>query len=231
MKIAILSDIHGNDTALKAVLNEARSLNVQRLLVLGDLVGYYYNPDRVLALLSQWPKELIRGNHEEILSRASCDENYLHKIEMKYGKGIKYALENLSAEQIAMLISLPNSSRVVVDGLRLELHHGSPRHSNEYVYPDASLEVLQECASLNTDFVLMGHTHYPFMFTKDGVTIVNPGSVGQARDKGGMASWAVLNTANRSIVFKHTPFDVEVLKDQAMRIDPECPYLWEVLER
>ncbi len=57
MKIGVLSDIHGNHYALKAVLEEARRCGVEYLFILGDLVGYYYYPDEVLKLLEGWPKE------------------------------------------------------------------------------------------------------------------------------------------------------------------------------
>jgi len=70
MKIAILSDIHGNDTALKAVLMEIDKLGVDKILFLGDYVGYYYTPDIIFDLIKDYDKELIKGNHELLLEQA-----------------------------------------------------------------------------------------------------------------------------------------------------------------
>ena len=70
MKIAVLSDIHGNNLALKLVLDEARILGVERLFILGDIVGYYYHPEEVIHLLNDWHKEMIQRNHESMLKDA-----------------------------------------------------------------------------------------------------------------------------------------------------------------
>ena len=67
MKIAVLSDIHGNNFALDDVLKECKLENVEKLLILGDIVGYYYHPELVLKMLSEWEYEIIKGNHEVIL--------------------------------------------------------------------------------------------------------------------------------------------------------------------
>ena len=60
MKIAIMSDIHGNYDALFEVLKIAKKEDVKHLLILGDLVGYYYHPDKILELLSEWNYDIIK---------------------------------------------------------------------------------------------------------------------------------------------------------------------------
>ena len=67
MRIGVLSDIHGNNFALEQVLIEARKEGLTKLLVLGDIVGYYYSPEKALDLLYDWDFLMIKGNHEEIL--------------------------------------------------------------------------------------------------------------------------------------------------------------------
>ena len=71
MKVAVLSDIHGNHYALKEVLNIARNEKVEKLLVLGDIVGYYYHPEKVMDMIKDWDYELIKGNHEILLEKLS----------------------------------------------------------------------------------------------------------------------------------------------------------------
>lgn len=231
MKIAIISDIHGNNVALEAVLNQAKILQVEYLLVLGDLVGYYYYPDIVLDLLASWPKEMVGGNHEKMLAAVLKQPDLRSNIHQKYGSGLEYALNKLSLVDIQMLTSLPENKTIHIDGLKIDLCHGSPWDNNYYVYPDADISVLERCAAVDSDFLFMGHTHYPFIFSANATVVVNVGSVGQARNKGGIASWVILNTLNRSISVKQTYYDVSALVNETKVIDPHISYLWEVLLR
>jgi putative phosphoesterase len=231
MKIAVLSDIHGNTVALAAVLAEVRAAGIERLFVLGDFVGYYYRPDEVLAQLAEFKTSMVRGNHETMMEESQHDDHAAKEVRAKYGSGVAHALQKLSASQIKELLALPETARVTEDGVTFFLCHGSPWDNNEYIYPDASEEVLKKCAGQGTDFVLLGHTHRPFIYTYDDTTVLNPGSVGQPRDVGNLASWAIINTANRSVMPRRTLFDVAPVIEEAQGIDPNVPYLTDVLQR
>jgi len=231
MKVAVLSDIHGNSVALEAVLAEAEKAGVEHLLTLGDFVGYYYRPDEVLAQLAKFNTTMIRGNHETMMEAARDDEQSAEKIRARYGSGVNVALKKLSEEQVAELLALPQTSIVTLDGVRFLLAHGSPWDNNEYIYPDTDEAVHRKCAAEEADFVLLGHTHYPFMYARDGAVVLNPGSVGQPRDTGNSASWAIIDTNNRSVVHKRTMFDITALLEEAERIDPDIQYLRDVLKR
>ena len=67
MRIALLGDIHGNSFALAAVLEAARAAHVEKLLITGDFVGYYFWPREVLDMLDDWDVAAVRGNHEDML--------------------------------------------------------------------------------------------------------------------------------------------------------------------
>jgi putative phosphoesterase len=231
MKIGVLSDIHGNHLALKAVLDDAEQINVEQLLILGDMVGYYYHPDKVLKMLSSWPVKFIQGNHERLLQRFQECENEKKKIEKKYGSGIRYAHEKLNSEQVKHLVELPESRVIQIDELKIQMLHGSPWNKDFYIYPDKITKVLHKFEGFNSDFIFLGHTHYPFVFSRRNQVIANVGSVGQARDRGGLASWVCLDTSNRSLVFKHTPYETSSIIDEVKRIDPDVPYLHQILER
>ena len=231
MKIAVLSDIHGNSVALEAVLAEVSNAGINRLFVLGAFVGYYYNPDKVLAQLAPFETTMIRGNHETMMEVAQYDESSAEKIRAKYGSGVSHALKKLSEMQIKQLLALPETTEVTIYGITFFLCHGSPWDNNEYIYPDASEAVLRKCAAQGVDFVLMGHTHRPFVYTHNGRVVLNAGSVGQPRDTGNLASWAVIDTNNRSIVQRRTMFDITPVAQEAQQIDPAVPYLAEVLKR
>lgn len=231
MKIAILSDIHANHIALDAVYQDLELNGCEKILVLGDLVGYYYNPSYVINKIKNDSRcVVIRGNHEELLFKAIHDESFAVKCHQKYGSGINVAMQTLSEEQFAWLQKLPESITVEFDGVKLGLHHGSDKHINEYIYPDTSAKRLQGVAT-ESDYLFFGHTHYPVIFPNAGCVIVNPGSVGQPRDIGSLASYAILNTDNASIVFRRVPFSNENLIAQSKKKDSHYPYLSEILER
>jgi putative phosphoesterase len=231
MRVAILSDIHGNHLALEAVLNEASKIGVDYLFILGDLVGYYYHPDKVLELIDDWKKEIIQGNHEEMLCQVIKNDNVFDELIGKYGSGIYFAKKLLANNDIDSLIKLPVNIKLIIDDLHIGLYHGSPWDSNYYVYPNADNDIFDKCSSPGADFVFMGHTHYPFINYRKGTVLINVGSVGQARDYGGLASWAILDTENRGVVFKHTPYDPASLINEVKKIDTHLPYLYEVLLR
>ena len=88
MKIAILADIHGNHYALLQVLRKAKQLKVEKILILGDLIGYYYYPEKVLEMLSEWDCKFIKGNHEDLLKEILNNTQLNIKDSMGYGRYI-----------------------------------------------------------------------------------------------------------------------------------------------
>jgi len=231
MKIGILSDIHGNHHALLEVLKEAKKEKIQKLLVLGDVVGYYYHPEEVLSLLSEWDFELIRGNHEDILTNLIQNPSTSEEIRKKYGSGHRHALEKLSKDQLELLRGLPETKAVQLDGISILMSHGSPWSSDLYLYPDTREEVLSKFDLYDYDFILVGHSHYAFCIKRRKCLVVNPGSVGQSRQKGGKAYWAVLNTSNRVVEFRITDFSVTDLVADVLKYDDDVEYNHSVLKR
>ena len=197
MKVAVISDIHGNFDALAAVLEKAENENVTHLLILGDVVGYYYHPDKIMDLLSQWNFDIIKGNHEKILEDLIADSSLSETIRLKYGSGHQEAINKLTQEQLRFLIDLPETKTVQFGQTSLLMCHGSPWSIDYYVYPDCDKEILEKCDSKVHDFVLIGHSHYSFAIRNENSILINPGSVGQSRQTGGKASWCVINTDNQ----------------------------------
>jgi predicted phosphodiesterase len=79
--------------------------------------------------------------------------------------------------------------------------------------------------------VFIGHSHYPFIYKSSNTLLVNIGSVGQLRSKGGDASWGILNTENGTVELKITRYDVRPLLEEVKLIDPDITYLSEILKR
>ena len=231
VRIAVLGDIHGNALALAAALDGAAREGVDALCLTGDYVGYYYHPKEVFALLAPWTKHMVRGNHEDMLARAENDASYLARCTARYGKGLGRALEMLDAGQLASLRALPTRLDLNLDGRQVVLAHGAPWSTDEYLYPDAPEEVWARVAAGGADFVLLGHTHYRHIRQVGDTTVINPGSVGQPRDRSPGACWALLDTGTGGVQLFVEPYDVAAVSDEARRLDPELAYLHEVLNR
>lgn len=232
MKLALLGDIHANDLALEAVLKAAAAYHVDALIVTGDLVGYYFAPAAVLEMLSPWNKYVVRGNHEDMLRRGRSDPDFLADVRRRYGSGIEIALVQLSPDQVEALCTLPHPLALELGGRKILLCHGSPEDLDRYVYPDSDLGGMAGGALDAFDLVVSGHTHYPMeRVLGDNTRLVNPGSVGQPRNRQPGAHWALYDTQSGSVSFQCESYDFSPIQVHARSLHPELPYLADVLER
>jgi predicted phosphodiesterase len=163
MRIAFLSDIHGNAIALDRCLERLQKLHVDASHFLGDAVGYMPAADEVLNRLQREQVHCQQGNHEEMLL---CPTALSRERERIYRLQQTRAL--LEPEQLRMVASWPTSRELTLRGRSLLLVHGSPRSMLDgYVYPDTDLA---EYHRLRHDAVVMGHTHPPFVRQSGGKT-------------------------------------------------------------
>jgi len=231
MNVAIVSDIHANIYALESVFTDIEKNKCRKVLILGDLVGYYYWPKKVISKIRNDPRCIvIKGNHEELLERSLVDPEFEKKCHVKYGSGLRYCQKQLSGSDINWLKALPTSIQLEIDGVNIGMYHGSEKSTNEYVYPDTRDARLSEIIT-KQDFMFFGHTHYPMIIKRENFTIANPGSVGQPRDVGSLASYLILNTKNRELTNRRVPFDIKPLQVASRSNDPHYLYLHEILLR
>jgi len=231
MKLAVLSDIHGNHYALERVLHRAKHDGVEQLLILGDFVGYYYHPEKVFALLDDWKYKAIRGNHEDLLEGLIAGSLSPLAIRHKYGSGHDKAIQKLSQSQKDFLKGLPNQLTLQIDNISVMMVHGAPWENDFYLYPDCKKEILDRCDYDGIDFILAGHSHYAFCCSNKHSTLINTGSVGQSRNQSGLAQWTIINTITRTFEMRSTPYDVSALLAEIDQIDSKNNYLKEVLIR
>jgi predicted phosphodiesterase len=151
-------------------------------------------------------------------------------IHARYGSGIAMAAQ-MPEPVRTRLLSLPARMDLEIDGRTILLCHGSAWDPNHYVYPSARLEERQRMASGGQDLVVYGHSHYPVVWQIDSTLVVNPGSVGQPRDRKPGACWALWDTRSMEVTLQRTPFDTQLVADRSRRIDPHLPYLADVLTR
>lgn len=232
MKIAVLSDIHGNYIALHTVLEEAKRQNVDHLFILGDQLGYFYRATEVFELLNEWSFDMISGNHERLfLEYLSASEGRKNEINKKYGSCFSYYETQFSETLVNQIKQLPEQKILTKDQLSFLLCHGSPSDKDQYIYPDASLEVLNANDIENVDYVFNGHTHYPMMYKGKNSFFINVGSVGQSRTVGGVANWGIINTENRVYTPQNTPYKVDGVVNELKEFNEENEYLFKVLKR
>ncbi|MBL1140626.1 MAG: metallophosphoesterase family protein [Proteobacteria bacterium] len=231
MRLALLADIHGNHFALQAVLDSIKRHEVGKLLIAGDFLGYYFWPREVLELLSAWDVNAIRGNHEDMFVKAGKSPEFLEHVNANYGEGLQVALDTLTSDQINWLENLPHSLEFDTGGSKILLCHGSPWDPDEYIYPDADNEIFEKCAQTGYDWIILGHTHYPMINRSLNATIVNPGSVGQPRNRQPGAQWALLDTESCEINLFCEKYNATHLIKESRGRHPELPYLADVLVR
>jgi putative phosphoesterase len=206
MKIGVISDIHGNIRALNPCLDFLRGERTDRIIFLGDAIGYMPFGVEVLSRLKAEGIECVKGNHEAMLTGMlpiKEQNKDIYKLSEQKNK--------LSAELINFIQSWDESICTEADGRKYFFVHGSPDdHLNGYVYPDSDLSLFK---NTEWDVVVMGHTHYPFLREEYGKVFVNPGSVGLPRDTGNISSFAVIETAPFTVKHYRMEFDV----DQVLR--------------
>lgn len=215
--IALLSDIHANLVALEAVLAEIdRTEGITGIWVMGDTVGYGPEPSAVLESLRAREAVLVAGNHDLAVATGEG-------LEAFNGVAAQAAIrhrELMSADERDHLAALPT----VLETSGVTLVHGSLRDPLwEYVWDaDAARASLARAA---TALSCNGHTHVPAVFRLDaarvsgrpgagtvalgqGRALVNPGSVGQPRDRDPRASWALFDAGAGTVRFMRTAYDI-----------------------
>jgi putative phosphoesterase len=231
MIIGIISDIHGNSIALAKVLAEARQANVDHFIVLGDMVGYYYEAAEVFQLLQPLRPTIIKGNHEQMMLDIIGGRLEPAIVQQKYGSGISIALKTLPPSTLKAIAGYEETMIIVFDDIKIRICHGSPWDINQYLYPDSELELIKSFEEIGVDFVFFGHSHYPMIYFGESSTVINPGSVGQSRLTGGVAQWGIFNTKNMVYTPRNTKYDVSPLVEEVRRVDPHNTYLETVLLR
>jgi predicted phosphodiesterase len=213
MKLALLSDIHGNLPALEMCLGAVRALNCERILCLGDTFGYFQSGAACFDMLRQAGAEIMLGNHEAML---------LGRIQSTPERELVYQLEaersRLSPQTRDVLERLLPYREIVLDKRRLLLVHGAPWDPlGGYVFPDTNLAPL---AALSYDFIFMGHTHRPFVRTEAKTCMVNVGSCGLPRDIGSSACFAVYDSDTGQVELIRPALDTELVRKTYPRAHP-----------
>jgi len=219
VKIAIISDIHGNKEALRAVLRDAEARGAERVWCLGDIVGYGPEPSEVIEELRRRGAVLIAGNHD----LAVAGKMGLEEFNPVAARAAEWTRERLTRFERDFLAELP---LVRIEGA-FTLVHGSLR-SPEWEYLLTAAQAAAHFALQTTPYSAVGHSHLPFTAAEaDGLPvmrrledgeaiplgggrlIINPGGAGQPRDGDRRAPYMLYDEDSAAVAFHRVPYDFE----------------------
>jgi diadenosine tetraphosphatase ApaH/serine/threonine PP2A family protein phosphatase len=219
MKVAVISDIHGNRQAFEATLGAVAASDAAELWCLGDLVGYGADPDACVELAREHAAVCLAGNHD----LAVTGEIPLQEFSRGASLAAQWTREVIAPENLAFLQTLSPQAQEGIVGL----YHASPRDPVwEYVLSTLLAELCLDAQRHR--LCLVGHSHVALSFTRregelatgeprrDGTRLdlaagewlINPGSVGQPRDGDPRASWLLLDLDGLTASFLRTVYDV-----------------------
>lgn len=210
MKIAVISDIHGNMEALREVIKDINEQGCSKIYCLGDYVMAGPEPvatlDYITDIASQLDITLIQGNTDSMIANYS-DEIY-NAVRVNapvMAEALKYDVNLLSDSQKAFLRELPPKKETIEEGVKILLVHGSPRKNNEDILPDTPLSKVEEMLSgVDADLILCGHTHIPCGFqTTKKQTVINVGSVGRPFTEKPESCYLALTIHDGKCLFEH----------------------------
>ncbi len=185
MKIAIISDVHGNYDALSAFPE-----SYDELWVLGDLVNYGPQPKEVVEFIEDKAAVVVRGNHDQCIGYGDdprCSQQFREMAEATR----RFTEAVVTLKQRLYLCSFPLKLNLVREQTRFLLCHATPSDPLYEYRTERSGKWADDCARLPADLILVGHTHIPFVLSIDGHTVVNPGSLGQPKTGKPEACYAV----------------------------------------
>ena len=226
MHYALISDIHANLAAFRAVLDDIeRRGGVEKVWCLGDIVGYGPDPHQCIELLRRTNHIAIAGNHD----LAAIGKIDTTEFNPDAAAACHWTAQQLSSADVGYLQNLP----LIRQEGDFTLAHGSPREpTREYLTSTGAAK--ENFAFFKTQFCLVGHSHLPLVFsysesgacssnqfwTNIGLAlgrnrlIINPGGVGQPRDGNPQASYAIYDSEIRLVRLYRVPYDIRATQDR-----------------
>jgi diadenosine tetraphosphatase ApaH/serine/threonine PP2A family protein phosphatase len=219
MRYAIISDIHGNLEAFRAVLEDVASEHSERIVCLGDIVGYGANPKECIDLASDISDLCVAGNHDW----GAAGKTSLSNFNSAAQAAIEWTVSQLTTAQVHFLSSLPLS---VEEGLFV-ITHASPVSPQEWNYIFSTYEASISLQAIERRACFVGHSHVPAIFYRDhsgNVSyttsfsevvlqeekryLINVGSVGQPRDNDPRAAYGILDADNQTFALRRIRYDI-----------------------
>ena len=216
MKIVIISDIHSNIAALEALPEK----KYDQIWCLGDLVDYGPQPCEVIQWIRTNANLCVRGNHDHAVG-FDVDPECSIAFRKLAEETRRYTQQIASSDDIAYLRSLPVQRQTEVDGARFYLVHATPTNPLFGYCTSVASQWEEEVHWIDSDFLLVGHTHTPFVRRVGKTTVINPGSVGQPKTGRHYACYAVWENGDVVLQEYEYPISKTIHAIEAMPIPKE----------
>lgn len=228
MRAAIISDIHANLPGFRACLDAVDELGLERILCLGDIVGYNPWPNECIRIITERSIQCVMGNHDRVAAGLE-EPDYFNAMARQ---AILWTRRVLIDEHRDYLSKLPE--RVFIDDSTI-LVHGSPRDPDEYILAiDAAHENMRFMEERFAAWLgFFGHTHVSGVFDRSDEEspygdnkvllkerepyLINPGSIGQPRDGDPRSSFLVYDSDELTVKFYHVAYDIDAVHEAIVR--------------
>ena len=210
MRISLIADSHSNQLALEAILEAMRKKGAQKILNAGDIVGYGPRPNEVVDLVRRGGLISIRGNHDH----AVLIGEYGWLNESAAAAAI-WTASIIEASNRDFLKRLKREEVMRIDGKIIGMFHGSPDDPDEYVLDESRAEELLQ--KTDYDVMICGHTHFPMQVRIGKRLFINPGSVGQPRDRNPDASFSILDLDTMESEIIRVGYDVSAVQRDMLK--------------
>lgn len=221
MRLAVLSDIHGNMNALRSVLVETEAASCDFVLCLGDVVGYGPEPREVVETLRRLRARCVLGNHD---AAAVCRED-AGTFNASAAMAVSWTQEQLDRRSLDYLAGLRPTRRTA----GCFMAHALPSDPLSWRYLSTPAAAGLELEAMSERVCLVGHTHVPMIVERIGARVrvvpdtivrlrngarylINVGSVGQPRDEDPRACYAIYDRSERTIVIRRVEYDAEATR-------------------
>lgn len=232
LRYLIVSDMHGNCDAFDAVLRRVRRKRFERSLVLGDLVGYGAGPNQIVEAVRTLPGEIfqVRGNHDKVVGGIEDGGNFNPAAL----QAARWTTERLTPANLRAVRELPIGPLEIAEDLAM--CHGSPLDEDAYVFSD--FDAYQIFSSHSPAVTFFGHTHIPSLFVRHpgGIEVallrgesgsirieagfqylLNPGSVGQPRDRDPRASFMTYDSDRGVVRWQRVEYPISRAQERILK--------------
>ena len=223
MRYLIFADIHGNLEALQAVLRFIQKKKIDQYIFLGDLVGYGASPNEIIQKVQALkPMAMIRGNHD----KAVCGLDSIETFNPIAASAIYWTKEKILKRNLNFLNRLKLGPNIIEE--TITICHGAPFDEDYYIFGE--FDAAEAFGHFQTSLCFFGHTHFPFVYAekdslvegtfiegetnevrleKDVKYLINPGSVGQPRDRNPRAACLIYDSDSRMLRFYRLEYNIE----------------------
>lgn len=215
IKVAIISDIHGNSVALEEILKDAKNNNVDDYIFSGDLVNDLPFGNETLEIVKNTSDKVLKGNKEQYLIEYEEEKYPWTNIQFN---NTRFMYNELTEENREYIKNLPHAMTVEYDGVKLLVAHGSP-NSVEELLNQWNVELIKKYVDeLEADCLIFGHTHEKMWYEEiKGKLVINAGCAGVSPYYIGKAEYVILTIENgkiESIDLKLVNYDIEKVKQK-----------------